>query len=337
MTDTKQTMREHLRQHGLPEAWAEWAEWMSVSKDRPSQEFTVLRPRPPERVVTRYDEDGFGSDFERTDDEMLVAWKEYAEAIAKWCTEHGSADHGKASVMTGAEVWEVKLAGGGASLLLGGGSGTGPWRAVEWAGRPSGRGISMIESLIVEWFDAEGWLKTAPLPTGTSGMVQGADGWAYPKPLADANVAHWKDVAEKATTEAAKLRGDCRELGAKLAEATTHPRSFVCDEEMRAALFADCAAAKRRGDELEKERDELKAQLAASQSMERQVWRQILEAQRERDEAKDTIATLERTRCQIREALDAPERLTTPEAARRLLAERDVLRAQLEAVRKAAK
>jgi hypothetical protein len=40
----------------------------------------------------------------------------------------------------------------------------------------------MIESLIVEWFDAEGWLKTASLPTGTSGMVQGADGWEYPKP-----------------------------------------------------------------------------------------------------------------------------------------------------------
>jgi hypothetical protein len=205
MTDTKQTMREHLRQHGLPEAWAEWAEWMSVSKDRPSQEFTVLRPRPPERVVTSYDEDGFGSDFERTDAEMVVAWKEYAEAIAKWCTEHGSADHGKARVKVGADVWEAKLVGGGAGLLLRGGSEAGPWRAVKWTGRPQGISVETIDELVKRWFGSDGWLKTAPLPTGTSGMVQGADGWEYPKP-------------SPFTERAEKLRELCLEMATYLTE-----------------------------------------------------------------------------------------------------------------------
>ena len=201
--ERESVMAEHMRRHGLPEAWAEWAKELRVNFDR--------------AIGYRMTVSGHNGEWIR-------------------CSASDP---------------------------------SGPWRSDN---------------------------RSPWCPTGIR-----ADGMIDPDPAFN-DAGHWMAVAEKAERERDVLK-------AKLAEATTHPRSFVCDEEMRAALFADCAAAKRRGDALEKE-------LA---------------------ESKDTIATLERTRREIREAIDAPERLTTPAAARRLLAERDALRAQLEAVRKAAK
>jgi hypothetical protein len=160
--DTTQTMRDTLRQHGLPVAWAEWVTHIRLEKEGPEPiRYTRHRPQPPERYFRDYDDNGDQCTGTHTDEEMVDLWAQYGDDVKEWSDKHWTKAAVELEEKGGGQThYTAKLTGSGASLTLTATSYRGPWRAVEWTARPSGRGLSMIESLVVEWFDAEGWMKS---------------------------------------------------------------------------------------------------------------------------------------------------------------------------------
>ena len=225
-------MAEHLRKHGLPESWAEWARELRVNFDR------------------------------------MIGYRMTVSGID------------------------------GQSLRLFAPDSRGPWRCetrIPWC------------------------------PTGIR-----ANGMIDPDPSFE-DAAHWRAVAEKTDALMLVAMRERDDLRAKLAEATTHPRSFVCDEEMRAALFADCAAAKRRGDALEKELAAAKAEYRRTKLETYDLRAKLSAAEKERDEYHRFWAE---TGKRAEEAEVETASVRTKLALART--ERDAAFAKLESVRRAA-
>lgn len=274
--DTTQTMRDHLRQHGLPVAWAEWVREIAIAPPGEPRSYEVdflFAPTAPTRRVfpmgdARTDHPaGF---YDRTDDEMIEAWAEYATKREEWRAKYGDV----ATICKPAPAsshYTVRVEGNGNVVLLSGSSDAGPWR---------------VESVTVP---------TANYRVHAVGIGVGPGEWIGREPGA---VYSWDETAKNPKLSADDITAALWDMPGKERAVVLYPfwpaiseaaqRTLLAEERATAAmadaahyrcLLNDCrrvlTTAEDDRDAARKERDDARASLDLERATSARLWKRI--------------------------------------------------------------